>query len=122
MKSEAPAAVASANVRCAFSAIQFVISINQRSSAVTHPAIEKAHPEEAVTNLRHRDQQPDDESAKDYGSQFSCSSRQNHIKADEGFVQNGGGQGSQSWVQALPALGLQTLQRVHLRLQRGHRI
>jgi len=108
MKSEAPAAVASANVRCAFSAIQFVISVNQRSSAVTHPAIEKAHPEEAVTNLRHRDQQPDDESAKDYGSQFSF----------EGFVQNGGKQGSQLG----GGLGLQTLQRVHLRLQRGHRI
>jgi hypothetical protein len=112
VKSEAPTAVASANVRCACSAIQFVISVNQRSSAVTHPAIEKAHPEEAVTDLRHRDQQPDDESAKDHGSQFSF----------EGFVQNGGKQGSQSWVQALPALGLQTLQRVHLRLQRGHRI
>jgi len=42
----------------------------------------------------HRDQQPDDESAKDKGSQFSCLSRQNHMKTDEGFAQNGGEQGS----------------------------
>ena len=31
----------------------------------------------------------------------------------EGAVEEGGAQGPQSWVQATPALGLQTLQRIH---------
>jgi len=36
-----------------------------------------------LPNLAHHSQMM--KSAKDYGSQISCSSRQNHMKADEGF-------------------------------------